>query len=139
MSVELIPLGNITIDLRPPQVLQGTPSGTRMVFEVESAKWNGDRISATSVGQSAADWMSVSASGVGTLDVRAMMQTDDGALIFVQYNGRTNMLEPGVAPIYAAPRFETGDERYAWLNLVQAVSTGTLDGMTLTYEIYEVR
>jgi hypothetical protein len=40
---------------------------------------------------------------------------------------------------YAAPRFETGDERYAWLNKVQAIGKGRLDGTTLTYEWYEVR
>jgi hypothetical protein len=35
--------------------------------------------------------------------------------------------------------YETGDERYAWLNRIQAVAKGTLDGQTLTYEIAEVR
>jgi hypothetical protein len=43
------------------------------------------------------------------------------------------------APVYTAPRFETGDERYAWLNRVQAVAKGELDGTTLTYEVFEVR
>jgi hypothetical protein len=41
--------------------------------------------------------------------------------------------------VYAAPLFETGDERYAWLNRIQAVAKGTLDGPTLTYEIAEMR
>ena len=45
----------------------------------------------------------------------------------------------GQSPVYAAPLFETGDERYAWLNRVQAIAKGTLDGPTLTYEIAEVR
>ena len=42
-------------------------------------------------------------------------------------------------PIYAAPLFDTGDERYTWLNRIQAVSKGMVDGLTLTYEIYELR
>jgi hypothetical protein len=43
--------------------------------------------------------------------------------------------------VYAAPRFETGDERYRWLNGIQAVQKGRLDPETLqiTYRTYEVR
>ncbi len=43
------------------------------------------------------------------------------------------------APIDTAPRFDTGDERYGWLNKIQAVANGSLDGTTLTYEVYELR
>ena len=41
---------------------------------------------------------------------------------------------------YATPQFHTGDERYAWLNRIQAVSKGAFmpDG-TLVYEIFELR
>jgi hypothetical protein len=38
-----------------------------------------------------------------------------------------------------APTFETGDERYAWLNSIQAVGKGTLDGSAVHYDWYEVR
>ena len=37
------------------------------------------------------------------------------------------------------PLFETGDDRYRWLNRVQAVAKGVLDGLALTYEVCEVR
>ena len=41
---------------------------------------------------------------------------------------------------YVAPRFETGDERYAWLNGIQAVGKGILyENLSLDYEWYEVR
>ena len=45
----------------------------------------------------------------------------------------------GRAPVYIAPRFDTGDDRYRWLNGVQAVGKGRFDGRTLTYELCEVR
>ena len=35
----------------------------------------------------AADWLRVMPSGVIRLDVRAVIQTDDDALVFVSYNG----------------------------------------------------
>jgi hypothetical protein len=41
--------------------------------------------------------------------------------------------------VYSTPRFETGDDRYRWLNRMQAVGKGTFDGRTLRYELYEVR
>ena len=34
--------------------------------------------------------------------------------------------------------FETGDERYAWLNNIQAVGIGGLDGTDVVYDIYEL-
>jgi Protein of unknown function (DUF3237) len=43
------------------------------------------------------------------------------------------------APVYIAPRFETSDERYAWLNSVLAIGKGTVVGESRVYEIYEVR
>jgi hypothetical protein len=41
--------------------------------------------------------------------------------------------------VYATPRFETGDERYRWLNRIQAVGKGAFDGTTLAYQVYELR
>ena len=43
------------------------------------------------------------------------------------------------ATIDVAPRFETGDERYQWLNIVQAVGRGRIAGDGLRYEWYELR
>ena len=65
-----------------------------------------------------------------------LAETHDGASVFLQYNGRVDLSVPN-APIYIAPRFETGDERYRWLNHVQAVGKGTLDDRALTYRLYE--
>jgi hypothetical protein len=42
-------------------------------------------------------------------------------------------------PGAVSPRFETGDERYAWLNSLQAVMKGRSDGRSLiAYRIYEL-
>ena len=72
--------------------------------------------------------------------MRVLVETDDGALVFIQYLGRVDTDDAG-APVYSTPRFETGDERYLWLNKIQAVGKGTLseNGTTLTYELCEVR
>ena len=139
MTLELIPFGTMTARLRRPFVLDGTPAGSRRIFEVESGTLEGDRLRATLKGQANGDWLTISADGAGELDVRALLETHDGALVFMQYHGRTDVGAGPGAPLYATPRFETGDPRYLWLNRVQAVGKGRLDGRTLAYELFELR
>jgi hypothetical protein len=140
VTIELVPLCTATITLKDPMMLPNTPSGMRTIVEVEAAKLEGERLSATLKGTAAADWATIGPDMTCTLDVRTTFETHDGALLFTHYRGRIDLSKPpGESPVYAAPLFETGDERYAWLNRIQAVAKGTLDGPTLTYEIFEVR
>ena len=137
--IELVPLARLTGTLRAPFVLAGTPAGTRMIFELEGGRVEGERINGSVEGTAGADWLVVGPDGTGTLDVRLLVRTDDDALVFVQYHGRVDLSSGGAGAIYAAPRFDTGDERYAWLNRIQGVAKGAVDGSTLTYDLYEVR
>lgn len=140
MALELIPLCNVRATLSPLMV-GPTSSGTRVVYEVIEGEITGDRIRAKSV-SAGADWILIGPEATGMLDVRFTAETDDGAVVYIQYNGRTDVSNgAGAAPIYVAPRFETGDERYAWLNKIQAVGKGTLDAEAnvVTYEWYELR
>jgi hypothetical protein len=140
MTIELVPLCTATITLKDPMMLPNTPSGTRTIVEVSAAKLEGERLTATMKGAATADWATIGPDMTCTLDVRSTFETHDGALVFSYYRGRIDLSQPpGASPVYAAPLFETGDERYAWLNRIQAVSKGKLDGTTLTYEIAEVR
>src|SRR5437870_2247585 len=140
MSLELVPLCTLTFTLGRQTMIPNSPAGTRVIVEVEDGKMDGDRIQAKQKGVAAADWLTIGPEGTGTLDVRVTFETDDGAVVFAQYNGRLDTSKGiGGAPVYAAPRFETGDERYKWLNLVQGASKGSIDGTTLTYEVYELR
>lgn len=140
MSIELVPLCRIDIALADEQIFVGEgPAGMRIVAEVESLTVTGERLSGRLKGRASADWLTV-AGPVGTVDVRSTIETDDEAIIYVTYGGRMDLSGgPGAAPIYIAPRFETGAPQYAWLNLVQAVGKGSLDGTRLTYEVAEVR
>ncbi|HEX7134703.1 MAG TPA: DUF3237 domain-containing protein [Iamia sp.] len=139
MAIELVPLCDIDITLSEQVMVGQGPSGFRVVAEIGSIVVEGDRLRGTGKGTSGADWLTV-VDGICTVDVRFTVETHDGALVYVSYTGRSDFREgPGVHPIYAAPLFETGDERYAWLNLVQAVSKGTFDGTNVRYEVAEVR
>ncbi|MGZ8764959.1 MAG: DUF3237 domain-containing protein [Acidimicrobiia bacterium] len=139
MTIELIPLCTIRITLTDPTLLGATPAGTRAIAEVGEAVFEGERLRGRVLSPSA-DWVTVSAEGIASPDVRMHVETYDGAHVYVWYHGRSDFSQGiGVAPLYTAPLFETGDERYAWLNRIQGVGKGVLDGNTLVYEVYEVQ
>jgi hypothetical protein len=139
MPIELVPLATATLDLEEPIMLPNTPLGTRAIVEVRNAVYTGERLNAKQTGI-AADWLHIGSDGSGAVDIRLTLQTHDGAPVYVTYQGRIDVSGGlGAAPLYTSPLFETGDERYAWLNKIQAVAKDTLDGLRLTYEIYECR
>jgi hypothetical protein len=144
MSIELVPLCTLRIQANPPIEVGTGPAGTRVVVEIASIEMKGDRLSAHLEGAAVADWLLIGPEGTATLDIRATMRTDDGAIIYVQYSGKIAAdWSQGVqlpATTYVAPRFETGDQRYAWLNRIQAVGKGSAhEDLSLDYEWYEVR
>jgi hypothetical protein len=82
---------------------------------------------------------------LGAFDARAVLRTDDGALIYMSYTGRSlvpddvraEFADPAKASLVdasryylrIAPVFETADPRYAWLNGILAVGRGErIDG-----------
>jgi hypothetical protein len=142
MSIELVPLCSATAKLAQPFFLPDTPMGTRVIAELNSFEFEGERLRGHAKGNAGADWLTLAPGGLGTLDVRALIETDDDALIFASYRGRLDLSGgPGSSPSYAAPLFDTGDERYEWINKIQAIAKGQLSdgGATLVYEMYEVR
>jgi|SRR5215831_5044134 len=141
MKIELVPLCTVRLTAKPPVEVGAGPAGTRMVFEETSVQVRGDRLSGQLEG-AANDCVLVGPEGTATIDVRETLRTDDGAAVFVQYQGRVDFSQGFQFPltVYVAPRFETGDERYAWLNRIQAVGKGTVnEDLSVDYEWYEVR
>jgi hypothetical protein len=140
MAIELIPLCTARITLTKPVELPGTPVGLRFVIEMPEIVYEGERLSGRLAGPAAVDWLLLSDAGVGAIDVRFVLRTDDDALIHVSYRGRSDHSQGhGVLPLYSAPVFETGDPRYAWLNTVQAIGKGLVRDNVIHYEIFEVR
>ena len=132
-------VGTIKVQLGDMVEVGGGPKGTRIVVDVVSAEMNSDKIKASLATNDAADWLTVSADGsTGCLDVRLTLKTDDGQFVYVEYQGRADM---GKGLIATAPTFQTGSEKYAWLNSVQAVAAGNvnLDTGELMYNLYEVK
>jgi hypothetical protein len=133
MSLELVPLCTVTVTLAETINV----SSSLVIGEVTAAVVEGERLRATLKGHAAADWLKVSPEGYGTLDVKVTFETHDGAIVHATYTGR---LLFDTLTVYATPQFHTGDERYAWLNRIQAVAKGSFTAAnTLVYEMYELR
>jgi hypothetical protein len=139
MTLQLVPLCTVDVTLAEPIVVGNGPRGLRFIAEFEAMAMAGDRLRGSMKGKAAADWVTV-VGPAASVDVRATVETTDGAIIYCQYTGRFDLTNGrGAAPIYVAPTFETADERYQWLNLVQAAGVGTLNGSELHYEWFELR
>jgi hypothetical protein len=118
---------------RAASVVDG-PQGTRLIFDASSGTFEGPRLKGTIKGPGG-DWVTQRADGSGLLDVRLLLETDDGAPILMQYRG---IVTEGGAKIRVAPTFETGDERYRWLNSVQALALGATGAGQVTYDVYQL-
>ena len=138
--LELLPLCAVELTIGPATRVGNGPSGNRFIAPVNDIVIEGDRLRGRSSGSVCADWVTV-VGDVATIDVRSSIVTHDGALVFIQYRGRTDASNGvGSAPAYVAPLFETGDERYAWLNAVQAVGKSQISDLrTAHYDWYELR
>ncbi|MCW2778304.1 MAG: hypothetical protein JWN17_2029 [Frankiales bacterium] len=137
-------------DLAAPVPVGPGPFGTRMVFGFTGGRVEGERISADVV-PGGADYLLVGPDGFGRIDVRGTLQTDDGAAVYVHYTGLISMNEAvGTALatgggtewtdqyFRVAPQFETGDERYAWLNQSLFVAEGRIVPGAIEYRICRV-
>jgi hypothetical protein len=126
------------VDQPPPQVV-AAPSGTRVVVAVSEGSVVGERVNGTIALGVGGDFATFRPDGSLKLDVRMVIVTDDGARIYITYNG-VGLPEPdGTLKLRTAPTFEA-DGAYAWLSNVQAVAHGTSNPASgdLHYEVYEL-
>lgn len=132
-----------------PDTVPG-PYGTRLIYRARGGRAEGPALSGEIL-PGGGDWMLVPRDGAARLDVRITIRTDDGALVFCHYPGIADLsaeayarLQSGhdVGPdeIYlrTTPWFETGDERYAWLNKVVCVAVGWLGPMRVGYRVFQI-
>ena len=144
------------VKLWPPLNVGPGPEGHRVIFFVKEGIVTGPRLTGIVIPNSGADWVRRRADGSSHLDVRFCWRTNDDAVIYVHWHGRltsdeadaayahdlTKPDDPAGAHRYyfrAAPEFETGDARYAWLNnIVSFTQSRTGDGGVI-HRFYAVK
>jgi Protein of unknown function (DUF3237) len=142
-------LFDMHVNLQPAQPIP-TPVGSRMTFittrgVVEGPKLRGEVL------PGGGDWLIIGSDGVGRVDVRATLRTHDGALIHYESRGIIKIPVDGVQRLAAGevlpfaetyirttPKFETSDERYAWLSEVVALGYNILSPNHIDYRMYRV-
>ncbi|MDQ3698640.1 MAG: DUF3237 domain-containing protein [Gemmatimonadota bacterium] len=64
--------------------------------------------------------------------LRGLLDTDDGAKIYVELNGIATLRTTDQARVFVTSlTFRTGDARYAWLNSTFAVLEGVLESVSV--------
>jgi hypothetical protein len=140
---------SLTVDFAGMSIIGKTPAGFRRIAPVSDGVFSGERLSGSVL--PGADWVINRPDGVMVIDVRLTLKTDDGALIYLTYQGRFlaepeamarfgkgAQLDPSEYSLAISARFECGDERYAWLNNVIAVGTGEQTAQGPIYSIFEI-
>ena len=134
-------LGTLSVDTVtvPPHIIANGPNGTRVIATATKGRMSGPVLNAELVPNIAGgDWVTARANGTISLDVRIVLRTDDGADILMTYLGYGKRNDAGGLDLRTSPRFESGDERYAWLNDAFCVGYGHVDAEGVHYDVYEV-
>jgi hypothetical protein len=129
-SIELVALFRGVWKLSPYVLVPDGPSGTRVIVGMPEGRLEGRGIVANTHGGLNADWMTIGPDGTGTGDYRGSVMTEDGAIIYLRGEGRAD-LSRGFgknAMLIGGVLFETSDDRYRWLNKMQAVFRGVVIG-----------
>lgn len=127
-----------------------TPFGERTTYVTQPGVFDGPRLRGRIL-PGGGDWLVRGAGGLSRIDVRKTFETDDGALIHVNYTGlykfdpevtaklvKGESTQFGETLFMAAVFFETGDERYAWINETMAVAEARETPQGVIYQLYSL-
>jgi hypothetical protein len=139
------------ISLAPAQELGEAPLGRRRIIPITGGRFRGERLSGR-VLPGGADWQVVCADGLAQLEARYTLETDDGALVYVRNVGLRHgppgilaklaagaPVDPSLYYMRTTPSFETGAERYRWLNRIVCVASGARRKDSVELDVYEVK
>jgi hypothetical protein len=144
------PLMTFFLDIQPPYNVGKTPVADRRIAALPGGYFEGERLRGKIL-PSGSDWQTVRDDGAWMINVRTLLETDDGVLIGMSYQG----LRHGAPEVLAAlakgedvgPRdyymrvvttFETASEKYPWLNRVVAVAHGHRLPNGAIYNVFEI-
>jgi hypothetical protein len=142
-------LCDLRVDLEPAELI-ATGVGSRLVFIAKGGRVEGPGLKGELLPGSG-DWLHVGDDRIGRVDVRAMIRTDDDAMIYYTARGIIEIPDDGLERLAAGerlafeqtyvrttPKFETADERYTWLNRLVIVGHNELSKNHIDYRLYTV-
>lgn len=148
-SIRSRPLFVMRLDILPYQIVGGPKGAFRRVGVVPGGVFEGSRISGK-VLPGANDWQIVRADGSNTLEVKLVLEADDGATIAMSYKGirhgppdvldrlnRGEDVDPSRYYFRTNPVFET-DSAHDWLNGILAIGVGYRTPEGVIYSLFEI-
>ncbi len=149
-AIELAHLCDLKVELAQPMELGDAPRGRRRIIPIIGGEVTGERLSGRILNLGA-DWQTIFTDGAAELDTRYSMETHDGALIDIRNYGIRHgppdvvealalgkPVDPAKYYMRTHPRFETGDQRYDWLNRMICVGTGAREAACVKLSFFEV-
>jgi hypothetical protein len=149
MNTRLLMTLRVTVAV--PQNIGPGPHGTRRTVPLTGGDFEGPRLHGRVLPGGSADWLLLRDDGVLEMDLRATLQTDDGALVsmksfglrhgppdVIAAIGRGEPVDPAIYYFRTTPRFASADPRYTFLNRLVAVATGDRRAEGPIYTIHEV-
>ncbi len=147
-------LFDLELTLNSPQVVGPVLKGTRLIFPFKEGFVKSDKINGK-ISTCGGEWGLILDSTTFKMDVRATLETDDGALIYISYSGynyadakKSAMMRAGkgveLSPsdyyFRSTPVFETSSPKYAWLNHTVAIGVGRFPAPgKVAYRIYAIK
>lgn len=118
--------------------LGNTPPGPRLIAHISGGKFDGPKLKGK-VLASGGDWLLRLDSTTVKLDVRILLETEDGELIYNTYTGFIHQNPDKTDYWRIAPIFETSSKKYAWLNYTIAVGIGRDIKGGVAYDVYAIK
>lgn len=144
------PLMTFFIEIKKPYVIGATPGVDRRIGELIAGRFEGERLRGKFL-SGGSDWQSVRTDGAWAINVRAVLETDDGHLIAMTYRGlrhgpkevieaiaRGEQVSPTAYYMRVVPVFETASEKYGFLNRIVAVAHGHRLATGAIYSVFEI-
>lgn len=131
-------LYKIDLILEPGIELGKTPLGKRVIYTVKGGTFNGPKLKGK-VRPAGGDWVLRLDSITTKLDVKLLLETDDGQLISNTYTGIVRNNPDGTTYWRTTPAFETSSKKYQWLNYIVAVGVGKFGAGGVSYEVYAIK
>lgn len=132
------PLFTLRLETAATQEIGAGPRGGRVTFPITGGSFEGERLRGK-VLPGGDDWTVERPDGVIEVDLRITLETDDGALVHMTFEGLRDDGAPGGMYFRTVSRFETAPQgKYGFLNGLFGIGVGELRAGKPTHVVDEV-
>lgn len=149
--MQLNPLMTLHAELKKPIDFGSISTGNRFFYAVKDGYFEGEKLKGKILDHGG-DWLLIDKNFIGHVDVRATLQTEDKAHIYIHYTGQLHytrkvqsLLAKGQMTAFGSTyfmvhmRFETGSKDYYWLNNLLAIGEGRVGPNKIEYKVMELQ